>query len=250
MAMRIVCECCGFINDDDASDCENCGRDIASDGSTDIPREYLKFKFYNKIDDTYSDCSSLSITPEEKTSLHDKEPDSAEMIKMCPDCKTCCDIESVECSECGRPLRRVTAVLAPKKQSELVLQDECSDDAVVFDLDIEDDHTDEKQLYLLIGEERDNEVPLVFENNMFIIGRNYQKCLNNCNYISRVHCFLKLTEDGTIYLGENKMHPSTNGTFIRTIGKRRERLIPGKGYKVDVGSVFYIDNIPILLHSK
>lgn len=264
MAMRIVCAKCGCINGLDAYDCDHCGRDVSEDRKTEIPRKFLSFRFFNKLDG--AEGSYSNTPPFESVQVKTVEPEPVkrsepikrtetpvatrvtDMVKICPSCATACDENALEC-ECGCYLKRVNAVERNKNGRTIEKAEEPKLETVDFDCDF-DDAPSEERLYLLIGRNGENEIPVFFNNNMFVLGRAHQVCLENCNYVSRTHCFLKLTENGDIYLGENRSHPSTNGTFIRTVGERRERLIPGKGYLVKSGSVFYLDAIPVILHKK
>lgn len=236
MAMRKICNVCGAINKPDEYDCWCCKNDIADEERTSIPNSQIGYQFFNKETGEYTNEPPTPPVTEE--SAEDKTPPQEPKVepiqngvKICKVCQKVNDATATEC-ECGASLRRVIVQAPPAPQEKTPIIEDFS-----FD--------DEPEYQLIIGINGENQIPISFQGGVFPIGRDYQDCLENSRYVSRCHCFLRQTENGDVYLGERSSAPSTNGTFLRKIGQRKERLIPGKGYKISTGTVFYLGDTPV-----
>ena len=238
MARKVVCKKCGFINNPDDEFCAYCNNDISLGLQINFDKNQ-KHQFYNYLNKQFFDESPFekentnSISKEET-----KEEIKNDLVKICPCCHYENKEDAIECEECGAFLRMVKPTQKQEKQ-------EINEEIVVSN---ELDNKNEYEYSLVIGVNGNNKINLAFENKRFIIGRNYQKCLENEMEVSRIHCYIKLLDDNRMALFESKNNPSTNHTYIKLNGGRLEQIEPGKGYIITNGDIFYLTKkIPVLL---
>lgn len=235
MARKVVCKKCGFINNPDDEFCAYCNNDISLGLQINFDKNQ-KHQFYNYLNKQFFD-----ETPFEKENTNfisekeaKKEEIKNDLVKICPWCHYENKEDAIECEECGAFLRMVKPTQKQEKKEEIV---DCNE------LD-----NNEFEYSLVIGVNGNNKINLNFENKRFIIGRNYQKCLENEMEVSRIHCYIKLLDDNRMALFESKNNPSTNHTYIKLNGGRLEQIEPGKGYIITNGDIFYLTKkIPVLL---
>ena len=241
MARKVVCKKCGFINNPDDEFCAYCNNDISLGLQINFDKNQ-KHQFYNYLnkqffDETPFEKENTNFIPEKETKKEEKGEIKNDLVKICPCCHYENKEDAIECEECGAFLRMVKPT---QKQENQEIKEEIVD---CNELD-----NNEFEYSLVIGVNGNNKINLVFENKRFIIGRNYQKCLENEMEVSRIHCYIKLLDDNRMALFESKNNPSTNHTYIKLNGGRLEQIEPGKGYIITNGDIFYLTKkIPVLL---
>ena len=269
MPKRRICSKCGYINNPESENCDNCGADISLIKQTSIPKG-ISQKFYDNIENVFLDNSPFDVVVESKEDersfetlelnrdktinvdekiineeltdefISDTEKDSyntseKEEIKVCPLCGYENRSDSLSCVQCGKGLINVKTSL-----SSLVDFDN-------LDINVKNEKND--RYTLIFGLNSNNIVPVVFQNNIFRIGRNHQECLANEFSVSRTHCYLR-KEGEKIYLFENPKAPSTNHTYIRVSGDRKMKIEPGEFYPIKNGSVVLLaKNITFVLNN-
>lgn len=242
MARKVVCKKCGFINNPDDEFCAYCNNDISLGLQINFDKNQ-KHQFYNYLnkqffDETPFEKENTNFILEKETKKDEKEEIKNDLVKICPCCHYENKEDAIECEECGAFLRMVKPT---KKQENQEIKEE------IVDCN-EFDNKNEFEYSLVIGVNGNNKINLNFENKRFMIGRNYQKCLENEMEVSRIHCYIKLLDDNRMALFESKNNPSTNHTYIKLNGGRLEQIEPGKGYIITNGDIFYLTKkIPVLL---
>jgi len=259
MPKRKVCKKCGYVNEYDNCVCSYCDEDVSvSSVEINSPRNETR-EFYDYIKGKF--CDSSPFLDEEKKT-ENKEEASARVetrdaskvaavadkqVKICPACgfenSSCADV----CEKCGMLMGLVPAVAAPEKKEPFT-------DGVLFEDEElpDDDFSDEEEGYsIVVGVSGENTYPVIFQDNRFMIGRSFQGCFAEEMTVSRKHCYIKLLDDGRFALFEMKTAPSTNHTYVKHNGGRLEEIIPGKGYYLTDGSIFYVTkDIPVLFRKN
>ena len=282
MAMRKICPRCGRINSVTAWECEYCKGNIEGEKSTNIPAPNHKKLFCDPETKEFSDTPPIDLEkltveskeieeekadePTDKAEEKEKEEKDSDVIeiKICPVCERINKSTEIECP-CGKSLKRVKATSAPansvttwdedaKKKEEEEIKDEKSS-KITFEEAVSEatreyeskEEEGDSKYYILIGAGREeNRILVNFVDGVFKIGAYYQSCLYDKMYVSGEHCYLK-ERDGEIYLYESEEKPSKNGTYLRKSEGIRERIVPGKEYPLEVGSVFYACNVIIAI---
>ena len=249
-AMRKICPNCGRINPQDSWECDNCKEDIDEISPKAVNPAYKYF-----YDGEYSNSpksttlsnnvkSDMTNTVEIVSPTHTvatTQNNDSKAVKLCPVCQAENSSNATECIECGNPLIRVASTVKAPEQVNTE-KDEPSD---IYEDFLEIASLEEKeQYYILIGKNGDNKIPVTFTNDTFVIGRNYQSCLPM--NVSRIHCFIRRDSQGRLFLGESLKSPSTYGTYIRIINTRTKRVEPGNAYPISSGTVFYLDDVPVV----
>ena len=241
IAMRKVCPDCGYINASESSNCESCGCDIGLCIIYPLDLNSVKLhKYYDIAGDKYIDAPIVKMdvaAPEEDVTENTGKADEStlapkEEVKICPLCKRQNSADADECA-CGASLIRVMPVEKPEAKSDEEDAGACEKKPKV-------------RYQLLIGKNGENVIDVDFSKGEFPIGAYSQSCLYHEMTVSRYHCFMRMREDGSIVLYEKVKRPSKNGTFIRITGERKGRLIPGTEYVIKNGTLFYLNDVPVL----
>ena len=242
MALRIVCKKCGYINKTDSSFCAHCKEDISCDRVVVNVGRTETHCFYDYVRKTFCDetpfQTQISETPEEEDRSEDKESLDGDnsSIKICPMCGTANDLKNEYCTQCNSSLRLARPTVKDDHK--------CADS-----VSVSNENSDSYSL--VFGCNGENIVKIVFVDNRFLIGRDYQAFLENEYTVSRKHCYIKKLDDGSFALFESKASPSTNHTYVRLSGGRLDRVVPGIAYPLSDGTIFVLANkVPVLFKKE